>query len=234
MPTPPPTDLAIDLGGGTGTAGLRYAAAADGGALLVLGHGAGAGQRHPFMTTVAHGLAGRGVDVVTFDFPYMHARRRAPDRAPVLEACFRSAIDAARRASPAAGPVLAGGKSMGGRIATHLAAQRLPGLDGVVALGYPLHPPGRPDQPRTAHLPDVAAPLLVVQGEHDAFGTPGELAPVIAAMRAPVTLHVVAGGDHSFGVKTRPAREVLDEVVDVVAAWIATIRRGLETGPRAT
>ena len=181
-----------------------------GGDLLVLAHGAGAGQQHSFMIAIARGLADRGVDVVTFDFPYMTRRRRAPDRPPVLEAAFRAAIMAARDLAGEDKRLFIGGKSMGGRIATHLAADLAdttvrPLVRAVVCLGYPLHPPGKPERPRTAHLPSILMPVLIVQGERDAFGTPSELAPVIAAMRADVTLHVVEGGDHSLNV-TRPGR----------------------------
>ena len=170
--------------------------------LLVLAHGAGAGERHPFMTTFGRSLAARGIDVVTFNFPYMEQKRRVPDKAPVLEARFRGVIAAARQGELASRRLFLGGKSMGGRMATHLASQGgVDGLSGVIALGYPLHPPGKPDQPRTAHLPAITCPVLIVQGEHDVFGTPREMEPVIAAMQAPVTLHVVPGADHSFKVQ---------------------------------
>jgi predicted alpha/beta-hydrolase family hydrolase len=190
-------------------------------ALLVLAHGAGAGQTHPFMVAVAQGLARRGVSVVTFDFPYMRLGRRVPDKTPVLEESFREALAAAREAMPGA-PLFIGGKSMGGRMATHLAATGIAGLAGVAALGYPLHPPGRPDQLRVAHLPSVTVPVLIVQGERDAFGTPGELEPVIDAMRTAVTLHVVGGGDHSLGVRGRPRDQTLDPVLDAVVKWMKT------------
>jgi predicted alpha/beta-hydrolase family hydrolase len=155
------------------------------GALLVLAHGAGAGERHPFMTKVSQGLAERGIDVVTFEFPYLQQKRSVPDKAPVLEAAFRDAIRDARRLVTADHRVFAGGKSMGGRIATHLAAQQIGDLRGVVALGYPLHPPGKPEQLRVAHLPSIRIPILIVQGERDAFGTPDELKPHVDTMRAP-------------------------------------------------
>jgi len=200
-----------------------YAAARPARALLVLAPGAGAGQRHPFMVSVARGLADRGIDVVTFDFPYRRAGRRVPDRAPALEAAFREAVDAAR-GWRAGDRLFVGGKSMGGRMATHLAAAGLDGLCGVVALGYPLHPPGRPDRPRIAHLPSIAVPVLVVQGERDTFGTPDELAPVIESMRAPVHLHAVAGGDHSLVVRGAPRGEVPADVLDVVRAWVEDAR----------
>ena len=209
---------------------IHYAAADGSGTLLVLAHGAGAGQRHPFMVKVARALADRGIDVVTFDFPYMQQKRKAPDKAPVLEAAFRSAIDEARALVGATQAVFIGGKSMGGRIATRLAAawgdregrpvqqkgQAGP-LRGVIALGYPLHPPRKPDQPRTAHLPSIDVPILIVQGERDAFGTPDELRPVIRTMQSPVTLHVVEGGDHSLAV--RRATDYAG-IADAVAGWI--------------
>lgn len=199
----------------------RYPAEAPAGALLVLAHGAGGGERHPFMVTIARGLAARGIDVVTFDFPYMREKRKVPDRAPVLEAAFREAVAEARGARSTR--LFLGGKSMGGRIATHLAAQGLEGLQGVVVLGYPLHPPGRPDRPRVAHLPGIRVPVLIVQGERDAFGTPGELRSVIPQIPAPVTLHAVAGGSHSLAAPKSAGlaqEDVYAAVVRTIAAWI--------------
>jgi uncharacterized protein len=204
-----------------------YRATAAVGRLLVLAHGAGAGQHHPFMTAVASRLAARGIDVVTFDFDYMHQRRKVPDRAPVLESCFARMVDSATARDEFAGHrLLIGGKSMGGRIATHLAAAGFvarggagPHLAGTIALGYPLHPPGNPAQLRTSHLPAIQTPLLVVQGSRDTFGTPDELRPVIATMPGPVTLHVVEGGDHSFAVARTPRDGVLDAVADAIVRW---------------
>ena len=185
--------------------------------MLVLAHGAGAGQRHPFMVAFARGLAERGVDVVTFDFPYMQQKRKVPDKAPVLEARFRDVVDRVRGDMA----LFIGGKSMGGRMATHLAAVGVAGLRGVVALGYPLHPPGRPEQLRDAHLPAIAAPVLIVQGERDTFGTPTELAPVVARMKADVTVHTVAGGDHSFAVRGQKAAQVYPPLLDLITRWMA-------------
>ena len=207
------------------TAGTIYPSESPSGTVIVLGHGAGAGQQHPFMVAMARGFAARGIDAVTFDFPYMHARRKVPDRAPVLERCFQTVIDTVRAQDPARSRRLfIGGKSMGGRIATHLAAQGADGLLGTLALGYPLHPPGRPDRPRTAHLPSIATPVLIVQGDRDAFGTPAELAPVIETMTARVQLHVVRGGDHSLAVRGRARDEVYAEVLDVAAGWMLAAR----------
>jgi len=199
-------------------------------ALLVLAHGAGAGQRHPFMVRVARGLAERGIDVVTFDFPYMQHKRKVPDKAPVLEAAFREAIAEARALVTDRHALFIGGKSMGGRIATHLAAGwtdlTIGALRGVIALGYPLHPPGKPDQLRIAHLPSIRVPMLIVQGERDAFGTPQELEPIIEPLPSRVTLHRVAGGDHSLAVpKSSGMRQdqVYDNVLDTIASWMTPV-----------
>ena len=198
---------------------IPYPAEGGAEAVLVLAHGAGAGQKHPFMVATAKGLAARRISVVTFDFPYMRERRHVPDKAPVLEAAFREAIEAAREWSGEK-RVFIGGKSMGGRMATHLGAQGLDGLMGIVALGYPLHPPGRPDKPRTEHLPSIRVPVLIVQGERDTFGTPDELKPVIATMTTNVTLNVVPGGDHSLTVRGKKKDEAFNEVLDRIARWM--------------
>jgi predicted alpha/beta-hydrolase family hydrolase len=212
--------LTVDLGAGKSTTAVRYAASNPRGALLVLAHGAGAGQKHRFMVTAAEALAGRGIDVVTFDFPYMHDRRKLPDKAPVLEACFRAVIDAVRRDPALAAPALfIGGKSMGGRMATHLGAQGVDGLHGIVVFGYPLHPPGRPDRPRVEHLPAIGVPVLIVQGERDAFGSPSELQEPIGTMKARVTLHAVPGADHSLAIRGR-GDEALQAVLSTVADWV--------------
>ena len=204
-----------------GLGATAYPAEGSAAAVLVLAHGAGAGQKHPFMVATAKGLAARRVSVVTFDFPYMRERRHAPDKAPVLESAFREVIAATGEWSGAK-DMFIGGKSMGGRMATHLGAQGLEGLLGIVALGYPLHPPGRPDKPRTEHLPSIRVPVLIVQGERDTFGTPDELKPVIATMKTKVTLHAVAGGDHSLTVRGTKKDEALQEVLDVVASFISS------------
>jgi predicted alpha/beta-hydrolase family hydrolase len=203
----------------------RHKARGPGRALLVLAHGAGAGQEHPFMVRFATGLAARGIDVATFDFPYMAAGRKAPDRLPALLDSFREAVTAARaRPSLWSRPLFVGGKSMGGRVATHVATEAIDGLRGVLALGYPLHPPGRADKPRVEHLQSIRVPMLVVQGERDTFGTPAELRSALKAVRHRVTLHVVRDGDHSLKVRKSSGQDqdaVYEEALDAIAGWIA-------------
>lgn len=193
-------------------------------ATLILAHGAGAPQSSAFMVDFARGMARRGCHAVTFNFPYTEQGRRLPDRAPTLEACFRDVIAAIRaRADLGGGPLVIGGKSMGGRIASHLAAEGLADLAGLVALGYPLHPPGRPEQLRAEHLARIRQPTLIVQGSRDAFGTPEELRPALAPLGATATLHVVEGGDHSFKVPKRgpmTQEEVFERVQEEIAGWI--------------
>lgn len=222
MPEPFDVTLAAD----TTVRAQLYPATPDPGgrATLILAPGAGAPQTSPFMTQCAEGLAARGIDVVTFNFLYMERRRRAPDPAPRLEQCYRAAIEATRdRVPSAADALLIGGKSMGGRIASQVAAadEADCGVAGLVFLGYPLHPPGRPDKRRDAHLPRIAAPMLFVQGSRDTFGTRDELEPVVdACPRA--RLYVVEGGDHSLKVRKkdgRPQDQVYAAVMDEVARF---------------
>jgi predicted alpha/beta-hydrolase family hydrolase len=187
---------------------------------LVLAHGAGAGQLSPFLVSTAKGLASRGLSTATFDFAYMAAARRVPDRTPILEQSWRDAITAGRTELKGL-PLFIGGKSMGGRIASHVASQGSAGtLAGLIFLGYPLHPPGRPDQRRDAHLPAIAEPMLFVQGSRDAFGSAAELGALMPSLQQ-ATLHVIDGGDHSFKIPGGAARQpaVLSQMLDVVAAW---------------
>ena len=222
--------LAIPLEAGEPVSALVYAPERAGvpGATLILAHGAGAPQTHPFMTGFARGLAHRGIEVVTFNFPYMERGRRAPDPAPRLEACYRAVIGVVGdRPAAADRLLLAGGKSMGGRIASQAVAGDAqaglsPAVDGLVFLGYPLHPPGRPDKRRDAHLPSITVPMLFVQGSRDAFGTPDELRPVLAGCPH-AELHVVEGADHSFRMRGRsapPAEAVHAQVQEAIVGWI--------------
>jgi uncharacterized protein len=217
------TRFRVDVGEGEKVTAIRYAAKGKGGPVLVLAHGAGAPQSHPFMVAAATGLAARGVTVVTFDFLYTEKKKKLPDKAPRLEACWRAVLRAVRKREPGAA-ILLGGKSMGGRMASHIAAGEgaEKGVAGLVFLGYPLHPPAKPAALRAAHLPKVTAPMLFVQGEKDAFGTPAELAPVLAAIPH-ARVVVVPGGDHSFKVPKRGGgatqADAIARVLDEVAAF---------------
>ena len=223
-----PQEILVNVAPGQRTTALLYTAqvAAPRPATLMLAHGAGAPQQHPFMVSFARALSERGLDVVTFNFLYTEQRRKVPDRMPQLVACHRAAIDAACAIVPSARERLfIGGKSMGGRAATHVAAgDAALALAGIVLLGYPLHPPGRPDKPRDAHLPDVGRPMLFVQGTRDTFGTPSELKPVLASLSPLPTLHHVEGGDHSFKIAGRDAKArqpaVYGEIQDTIVDWI--------------
>jgi predicted alpha/beta-hydrolase family hydrolase len=214
--------ITIDLGDGRRTTAIRYEApdAHASRARVVLAHGAGSGQRHPFIVNVARRLAAHGIETVTFNFSYMEEKRRAPDGTEALEHCFRRVIDHVHGTDGRT--LVIGGKSMGGRLAAQLAAQGAP-IGGVFALGYPLHPPGKPAQLRIAHLPAITVPMLIVQGERDAFGTPRELEPVIATMQTRVELDVVAGGDHSLAGRGRPSDDLYDWLTARLVAWVQSL-----------
>jgi predicted alpha/beta-hydrolase family hydrolase len=196
-------------------------------AALVLAHGAGGGQQSRFMVEAATAFAARGITVATFDFPYMAQGRSVPDKGPVLEARWREAIDEARRHAAFAGlPLFIGGKSMGGRIASQVAAQQVGGIAGLVYLGYPLHPPGKPEQRRDRHLPDIVEPMLFVQGTRDQFGTADEIRELLPRLNPRATLFEVLDGDHSFKVRVSVAGKkpdaVLTEIFDTVTRFIQT------------
>jgi predicted alpha/beta-hydrolase family hydrolase len=225
---PIPFALPADADGAP--SGLLYAAQTPG-PLFVFAHGAGAGQLNGFMTRYADALSARGVTVATFNFGYMARGRRVPDRAPVLEATFRAAalVAAAHPVAAQARPLFIGGKSMGGRMATHLASTPAawppgaPSLHGVVVFGYPLAPPGgRRSGDRVSHLRAITVPTLIVQGTRDAFGGPDEVRDAVRGNPA-IEVMSVDGGDHSFAVlKTsgRDQQDVHTEVCDAVAAWM--------------
>lgn len=191
-------------------------------AVLVLGHGAGGDHRAILLAELARRLPARGIAVARFDFPYRAAGKKLPDPMPRLEAAYEAVVGAVRHRAPDV-PLLAGGKSMGGRVATHLAARLVP-IDGLVLLGYPLHPAGRKEKLRDAHLPSVQVPMLFVQGTRDDLCDLELLAPVLARCGGRARLHVVADGDHSLEVRRssgRTSRDALDEVEEAVAAFAA-------------
>ncbi len=199
----------------------RYAAAAPDAPTLVLAHGAGAGQAHPWMTRVAKGLAARGVSVITFNFPYMDARRHAPDPPAVLERTWQEIWTSV--APGARGRVFAGGKSMGGRIASQACALGLldPAPAGLVFFGYPLHPPGKPAQRRDKHLPKITVPMIFLHGARDTFGSPEEMRELVAGLRG-AELELIEDGDHSLVRPKRadPQGRSVDHALDVAAAWM--------------
>ena len=190
--------------------------------LLVLAHGAGGGMRNPFMDTIASGLAARGIDVLRFNFAFSERGKKSPDKAPVLEQTFRDVVEHVRaELSPTR--LLAGGKSMGGRIGSQVVAQGM-GVDGLVFLGYPLHPPGRPERLRADHLADIEVPMLFVEGTRDPFCPLETLEAVRKGLKARTTVAVIDDGDHSFRVRKtsdRSTPEAWAEVVDAVATWLA-------------
>ena len=227
-----PEQLVVKANEDASVTALLYTAAKKGrlGITLILGHGAGAGQMHPFMRLFASGIAERGIDVLTFNFVYMEQRRGAPDPKAKLEACYQAVISEALQHKKLKGNRLAiGGKSMGGRIASQVAAipESANEIAALVFLGYPLHPPGRPDKLRDAHLPDIKAPMLFVQGSRDTFGTPDELRAVFKKHQLSPTLYVVEGGDHSLKVpkSVGPQEQVYAATMDEIVSWMQADER---------
>jgi uncharacterized protein len=217
--------LSVEIAPGQNVGALVYAAAKSkaAGVTLILGHGAGAGQTSSFMVSFANALAARGIETVTFNFSYMEQGRRLPDSREKLEACYRAVIETIAHRKGARRRLAIGGKSMGGRIASQVAAAGAPDVAGLVLLGYPLHPPGKTDQLRDQHLPQIKAPMLFVQGSRDAFGTPPELQPILKRLKAPAELYEVAGGDHSFKVPKSagvPQEDVYKAIQDRIDQWL--------------
>lgn len=194
-------------------------------AAMILAHGAGNDMENPLLTAVHAALAQRGWLSIRFNFPYKEQGRKLPDRAPVLEATWRAVI-AAIRDDPALSPkqLFFGGKSMGGRIASQVVAA---GMDcnGLVFLGYPLHPANRPEKLRTQHLSTIRCPALFIQGTRDALCNLDLLKTSLGQLQMPVTLHVIEGADHSFNVLKaldRSQPEVQHEIIEVVSDWLAS------------
>ena len=190
--------------------------------LYVLAHGAGAGMRHPFLETISLRLAERGIATLRYQFPYMERRAGRPDPPAVAAATVRAAVMEACRVAPGL-PLIAGGKSFGGRMtSTAQAEEPLPGVRGLVFLGFPLHPPGRPGDQPAEHLARVQIPMLFLQGDRDDFADLKLLRPVVQQLGERATLHIIEGGDHSFKILKRSGRtegDVMGELVRAIAVW---------------
>ena len=194
-------------------------------AVLVLAHGAGAGQKSAWMVKAARAIAAQGISCATFDFPYITAGRKVPDKAPVLEAHWRKVLAQAKTEFGKL-PLFIGGKSMGGRIASHVAAQGVDGVEGLIFFGYPLHPPGRPEQRRDAHLPQIKEPMLFIQGSRDPFGNELEISALIPSLQR-AELHVIAEGDHSFKVRggAQAQQPAFEDVIGTAVTWMRGVTR---------
>jgi len=217
--------VTISIDGGERVSGLLQT---PGGAraCYVLAHGAGAGMAHPFMASVAEGLAERRIATLRYQFPYMERGSKRPDAPKLAQASVRAAVAEASRLAPDL-PLIAGGKSFGGRMTSQAqAAAPLRGVRGIAFLGFPLHPPGRPSDERGKHLFDVQVPLLFMQGTRDELADLPLLQPLVAQLGARATLHLFADADHSFHVPARTGRkdaQVMAEMLDVLAEWIDAV-----------
>jgi uncharacterized protein len=190
-------------------------------ACYVLAHGAGAGMTHPSMASVAAELGERGIATLRYQFPYMQQRSKRPDPPAVCHATVRAAV---ARANELKLPIIAGGRSFGGRMTSQTQAKAaMPGVRGLAFLAFPLHPAGKPSDERAGHLSDIKVPMLFLQGTRDGLADLSLLKPVVNALGPKATLHEIEGGDHSFTVLKKSGRtndEALTEVLDTLAAWI--------------
>jgi predicted alpha/beta-hydrolase family hydrolase len=194
----------------------------------VLAHGAGAGMRQKFLEAAAQGLVARGIATLRYNFPYMEAGGKRVDPPPLCHATVRAAVTEAARLLPKV-PLVAGGKSFGGRMTSQAQAlEPLPGVRGLAFLGFPLHPPGKPSIERAAHLADVKVPMLFLQGSRDEFAELTLLEPMVAELGSPATLRLFEHADHSFHVPAKSGRkdaDVLNELLDALAGWIGQVCR---------
>jgi uncharacterized protein len=197
-------------------------------ACYVFAHGAGAGMTHSFMEKVAAGLGERGIATLRYQFPYMEKASKRPDAPAVAHAAVRAAVAEAARCCPGL-PLIAGGKSFGGRMTSQAQALLpLAGVHGLAFFGFPLHPAGKPSSERAKHLADVSIPMLFLQGTRDNLAELSLLEPVVKTLGALAALHLVRDADHSFHVPARSGRndgEVMNEILDAFAAWAGAIVR---------
>jgi hypothetical protein len=218
-------DMRFDVPGASEVSGL-FLRPANARWLLVLAHGAGAGMSHPFLAALANELAGIAIATLRYQFPYMEQRRRVPDPPATLTATVAAAVHAAAQAAPNL-PLLAGGKSMGGRMTSQAAAQSpLSGVRGLVFFGFPLHPPNRLGTNRADHLTKVGVPMLFLQGTRDTFADLTLLRPIVTKLKDRATLHLIENADHSFHIPKSSGRtdaEVLRELAQTTASWTETL-----------
>ena len=195
--------------------------------ILAFAHGAGAGMRHPFMTALSRELAAEKIATFRYQFPYMENHRKAPDRPATLTATVAAAVQAAHSAAPDL-PLLAGGKSMGGRMTSTAASENLiPEVSGLVFFGFPLHPPKQPATKRGDHLANITQPMLFLQGTRDDLAELKLLQPICRDLGKRATLHIVDGADHSFHMlksADKSDAEVLRELAHTTARWAATLK----------
>lgn len=212
---------------GTGEVSALLVRPADAKWMLALAHGAGAGMRHAFMEALAEELSRAGVATLRYQFPYMELRQRVPDAPGVAASTVAAAVRAASEAAPEL-PLLAGGKSFGGRMtSTAAAGGELQGVRGLVFFGFPLHPPKRPGTKRAEHLANVKQPMLFLQGTRDELADLSLLRPICKKLGALATLHVIDGADHSFHVLKKSGKTdagVLRELAETTAMWAAQAR----------
>lgn len=217
--------LRIEIGGREAVSGLLLRPS-NPRACYVFAHGAGAGMTHASMETIATGLADRDIASLRYQFPYMEKGSKRPDSPAVAHGAVRAAVAEAARCCPSL-PLLAGGKSFGGRMTSQAqAAAALSGVRGLAFFGFPLHPAGKPASERARHLAEVGIPMLFLQGTRDALAELRLLEPVVKGLGSRATLHLLTGADHSFHVlksSGRNDREVMDDALDAFAAWAGRV-----------
>jgi predicted alpha/beta-hydrolase family hydrolase len=217
-----PVSLTISLPSGGSTSGLLQTPASAK-ACYVFAHGAGAGMNHEFMAAIAKGLAERSIASLRFNFPFMEQGSKRPDSPAIAHAAIRAAVAEAARRVPDV-PLFTGGKSYGGRMSTQAqAVEPLPGVKGIVLVGFPLHPAGKPSTERAAHLADVKLPMLFLQGTRDSLADLNLITQTTTSLGKKASLHIVDGADHAFHALARSGRtdaQVRDELLDTMAAWM--------------